>query len=161
MPQQSIGARFERTSAVRFVSRVISTLVLVSVLAVSMPAAPRMIVDTAPKLPTAISSVRSSLDNLNYRLTNLDALPVVDSTPIVAAFNGSVAFAADLKAVALPSVPAGLENAKLPTFGERTFAFFAPLLAFLKPSSTNATPSQPVSLTPPQPTSVVDFEFRQ
>ncbi|HKP70908.1 MAG TPA: VCBS repeat-containing protein, partial [Pyrinomonadaceae bacterium] len=156
MPLHNIGARVRHTFAFRFVSKFVCSLIMISMLAVSMPAAPRMIVDGAPKFPQVLSSINSSLQTIDLLSYSSNfSFPTVDKKPVLGVFQNAVAFAGDLQSLVLPSVPSGLESAKLPTFGERTFAFFSPLLAFLKPSAVPVT----TTAAPPQPTSVVDFDF--
>ena len=136
----------------RHFSKTISILVVLSVLAVSTPAAPRVIADVA----TSISPIEISAPSLPTFDTS--SIRAINVAPLAAIYHNSIAFAGQMQSVILPTIPAGLEKAKLPNFGERTYGFFAPMLGLLAPTASAAITST-APAPPPQPTSVVDFDF--
>ena len=109
-----------RAFALRSVSKTVSTLLIVSTLAVSMPAAPRMIVDASSLVRQIFPfhEIKSG-DATPIAPVSDSVLSVFDPSPLFAIFTDSLAFAARLKSLALPSLPEGLENAKMPTMAER------------------------------------------
>ena len=122
-----IPLRAGRASASRFVSQSLSSLILISILAVSMPAAPRALVDAAEGLPGMMGSLRLiSLEGYGSTVPTGDPqIPAFDTAPLALAFNSTLEFAADVRSMVMPANPAGLENAKIPTFGERAHACLA------------------------------------
>src|SRR5688500_5505033 len=62
-----------------------------------------------------------------------------------------------ISSIVAPTLPAGLEAARIPTISERAFAFAQPLLAFLVPSaaathkSAIRNPQSAIPAPPPQP----------
>ena len=91
---KKIGVLRIRAFALQSFSKAVSCLVLVSMLAVSMPAAPRMMVEASGGVRRLITSFDTTSEGLLPIIPAFDtSLPSFDPSPLSAIFTESLAFA--------------------------------------------------------------------